>query len=434
MWSRSIFVAVLCVNAIAFADGNPGSTAHVVLPAAFRTTSVDEMLNGCGDAGCADGSGEAADCDPRSCRWLRFDSDATSVLGDNNRVDKVGNWIFGFKKDWKVPVSIGGWHWWNIDTAGVGNGGYGAKGFHGTYAYYTIVNPTYELDNGRTIGANVFFAGRDGQPYRTYYSSKFWFLEGYASISDPELGTLKSGLVFTKFGLGNYLGFFGTAPYFDGFIQDPDYGFSWEKTSQPKDNVTVDSSLQFFLHDGQWNGGLLNQNSESVAGIHERNTLVARVAPKITLGEGETLAFGVSGMVGEISSVVPGFAGGTRSVWGTHIDYIKGPLNLRGEVLQINGPIVPTQFNSGGPSNRLLSYSTEAAYTIGPVKYRTMFSQSHADNPNGRQTIWSAGTVVQITPHVRTFIEYSDWTVDGHATLGSVPVIQGVQAVIHWYY
>ena len=401
----------------------------------FTCTDVCDIFRECGEPVDSSGCGECGEeCMTDSDCCLNFGADATSILGDDNHIDKAANALFGWKDELCVPLNFGGWHWWNIDTGGVGNGGYGADGYDGTYAWYLMASPSYELSEGRSIGGFVFFAGREGDNYRQYYDRQFWFLDGYASFTDPELGVLKGGLVTTKFGLDNYLGFFGSAPYFDGFIQDPDYGISWEKTTNPSDNVSLETSLQFFIQEGEWNGGLRNHNSETVRGIRERNTLVARVSPTITLDDESTLQLGVSGLVGEIESDVPGFRGGTRSAWGTHADYNDGPLNLRGEVLQMFGPTVPARFASGGPSNLVTSYSTEAGYTVGPVKYRAMYSQSHDANPNGRQTIWSVGTVLQVTPNVRTFIEYSDWTVDGHAAVGSVPIIQGVQIVVHWHY
>ena len=338
-------------------------------------------------------------------------------------------------KDWfDFPVNVGGWHWWNIDTGGVGNGGYGAAGFRGTYAYYVIGQPSVTLDDGSKVGAFVFFAGRDGDPYRSFYTRNFWFLEGYASYSSDDLGTIKGGLVNNRFGLDGYYGFIGTAPYFDGFISDADYGVSWEKTHEVCDDLSIDTFAQFFFHDGEWNGSLQNHDNESVAGINERNTAVLRVVPKWTLCDDSTLAWGVSGMVGNIDSDLPGFATGTRSVWGTDFDYYKGPFNLRGEVLQIFGPSVPTRFVSGGPSNRITSLTAEAAYTVGPVKYRSVYTASYDANPDGRQNIWSVGTVTQATPNVRVFTEYSEWTVDGNAAFGSATVIEGVQIVVHWQY
>ena len=63
-----------------------------------------------------------------------------------------------------------------------------------------------------------------------------------------------------------------------------------------------------------------------------------------------------------------------------------------------------------------------------------MFTQSHDSNPNGRQTIWSAGAVFKVTPSINLFVEYSDFTVDGHETSGDFPVIQGVQTVVPWQF
>ena len=178
---------------------------------------------------CAAAVGCQADSACVSEAWIRFDSDAKSVLPADNPVDGLMKKALA-PKDWfEFPVNVGGWHWWNIDTGGVGNGGYGAAGFRGTYAYYVIGQPSVTLEDGSKIGGFVFFAGRDGDPYRSFYSRNFWFLEGYASYSNDEIGTIKGGLVNNKFGLDGYLGFIGTAPYFDGFIQDADYGISWEK-------------------------------------------------------------------------------------------------------------------------------------------------------------------------------------------------------------
>lgn len=429
---RSVpFLALLLFCNFAIANDIIESSIQDVSPVVYRSATVDEVLNG--DTNSYGGNGVSARSET-SFLGLRFDTDATSLIGEDNSIVSATGSIFSIKDDWAIPVSFGGWHWWNIDTGGVGNGGYGATGYEGAYAYYTMLNPTYELENGRTLSGFVFFAGRDDTPYRRYYDRGYWFLEGYASLSDPEWGTLKGGLVNTNFGLDNYLGFIGSAPYFDGFIQDPDYGLSWEKTSQPSDDVSVNSSIQFFIRDGEWNGGLRNHNQETIPGLRERNTFVTRTTATRTLRESETLAIGISGLVGEIDSDVPGFAGGTQSAWGTHADYHRGPLNLRGELLQIFGARVPAYFASGGPSNRITSYTTEAGYTVGPVKYRAMFTQSHAANPDARQTIWSVGTVSQLTANVRMFVEYSDWTVDSHSVFGDLPIIQGVQTVIHWHY
>ena len=149
---------------------------------------------------CAAAVGCKSDSTCASEAWFRFDSEAKSVLPADNPIDGLMKKALA-PKDWfDFPVNVGGWHWWNIDTGGVGNGGYGSAGFRGTYAYYVIGQPSVTLEDGSKIGGFVFFAGRDGDPYRTFYSRNFWFLEGYASYSNDDLGTLKGGLVNNKFG------------------------------------------------------------------------------------------------------------------------------------------------------------------------------------------------------------------------------------------
>ncbi len=412
----------------------------VVAEAYYETDCCPDLQTAQRPGGCslADRCASAVGCHSDSAcasdAWIRFDSDATSVLPADNPIDGLMKKALASKDWFDFPVNVGGWHWWNIDTGGVGNGGYGSAGFRGTYAYYVIGQPSVTLEDGSKIGGFVFFAGRDGDAYRTFYSRNFWFLEGYASYSNDELGTLKGGLVNNKFGLDGYIGFIGTAPYFDGFIMDADYGVSWEKTHEVCDDLSIDTFAQFFFHDGEWNGSLRNHDAESVANLHERNTAVFRAVPKWKLADDSTIAWGVSGMVGHIDSDIAGFSSGTRSVWGTDLDYYKGPLNLRGEILQINGPTVPNRFASGGPSNRITSMTAEAAYTVGPVKYRGVYSASHDSNPDGRQNIWSLGAVTQVTPNVRVFTEYSEWTVDGNAFVGAATIIEGVQIVVNWQY
>ncbi|NQV25661.1 MAG: hypothetical protein HQ518_14985 [Rhodopirellula sp.] len=412
----------------------------VVAEAFFESDCCPEVgsparASGCSLAeGCSAAVGCSSDAACAAEAWFRFDSEAKSVLPADNPVDNLMKTALA-PKDWfDFPINVGGWHWWNIDTGGVGNGGYGAANFRGTYAYYVIGQPSVTLEDGSKIGGFVFFAGRDGDPYRTYYSSNFWFLEGYGSYTSDDLGTIKAGLVNKRFGLDGYLGFIGTAPYFDGFIMNADYGISLEKTHDVSDDLTIDTFAQFFFHDGAWNGGLRNHNTESVSRLHERNTVILRAVPKWKLGKESTLAWGVSAMVGSIDSNIPGFISNTRSVWGTDLDYHCGPLNLRGEVLQINGRTVPNRFASGGPSNRITSFTTEAGYTVGPVKYRGVYSASYDANPDGRQNIWSLGTVTQVTPNVRLFTEYTEWTVDGNAFVGHATIIEGVQMVVHWQY
>ena len=164
------------------------------------------------------------------------------------------------------------------------------------------------------------------------------------------------------------------------------------------------------------------------------NTFVARVAPKWTIDDETELTLEASALVGEIDSRLPGFVTDSRAVWGVDAVFVKGPMELRSEVLQWFGKSVPIRFTSGGASNRVTSFSTEAAYTIGPIKYRGQYSASFDANPDGRQNIWSLGGGIKLTPNMNLFAEYTEWTVDGHATLGDFTVLEGPQFTLYWQY
>ena len=398
----------------------------------FKRTSPEQVF-GC-DSGTCDGLAPGQYRDGRQGCCLSFDSEAATVLPEDNLIDRTFQTAFGVKDKFGFPIEIAGWHWWAIDTTGAGNGGYGFRGYQGTYAYTLRGGPEYELDRRQSVGAYAYFLMRDDVPYRQYYTSNSWFFEAYGWYRHEELGTLKGGLIFMKFGLDGYGNFFATSPYFEGYIQDPDYGVSWEKTWNVRDDLAVDTFAQYFFHENGQNGSLRNFDSESVARVNERNTVVLRSVGKLTLGETSSLNLGSSFLVGEIDSSRVGFADDVRTAWGVDMTWTQGPFALMGEFLQRHGRVVPTHFASGGPSDRLESYSIESSYDVGPVTWRGKYSQSFLSNPNGRNEVLSLGGQVDVTPHVTFFAEYVWWNVDGHAVAGDFNVLEGPQLTLYWHY
>ena len=45
-----------------------------------------------------------------------------------------------------------------------------------------------------------------------------------------------------------------------------------------------------------------------------------------------------------------------------------------------------------------------------------------------------SGGGIKLTPNMNLFAEYTEWTVDGHATLGDFTVLEGPQFTLYWQY
>ena len=202
---------------------------------AFTTSELVTAVDaGCGPNGCS------TSCD-RGCPLMATLEGRDTLFDDDNLVDQAFESVLGWKNDLPVPIKVGAWHWYAWDLTGNNAGGYGIPGLRGTYWWEIIADPTIDLDDGTKIGIHSNLRLRDGDNFRSFFDSKFWFYELYAHVSTEELGTLKAGQVWKRFGLDWDGVFFGNTAYFDGFKLDPDYGLSWEKTTQLDDNLSVDT-------------------------------------------------------------------------------------------------------------------------------------------------------------------------------------------------
>lgn len=333
-----------------------------------------------------------------------------------------------------VPVKVGAWHWYHESLVS-SNDGYGIRGLRGTYWWEVIVDPKYDLGEGRAIGAHVNYRLRDGDFFRSFFDSKFWSYELYGYYETPQLGKLKAGQVWKRFGLDWDGVFFGNVAYFDGFKLDPDYGVSWEKTTTINDKLKLDSFAQFFFHEDGVNGSFGGADAESVVGVNEENTGVVRLVPTWTLGEGETLALGVSGLLGQINSRRRALiADQTVGAWAVDATYTRGKWKVFGEVLQSYGKINPARFTSGGPSNRLTDFLVGAHYTVGPVTYRTSYSLGLDDNPSSEHNMLLAGATIKLTKNVDLYIEYINEFVDGNAASDHIQFFNSLDFIIYWSY
>jgi hypothetical protein len=334
-----------------------------------------------------------------------------------------------------VPVHFGAWHWWQVDASGRGDSGYGCNGCKGTYFYYLTATPEHDLGCGRKIGGHVEYEFRDDDPLRTFFTQHAWSYEAYAYYTSEELGTVKAGEVLSRFGLDWHGGFWTAISGFDGFTRDPDYGLSWEKTIEHCEDFRVDRYVQFFFHENGENNSFAGGDSESFAGVHERNTGIVRVVPTWTSQDKKgTLAVGLSGLVGQIDSRLPDFADDVTSGWALDVTYTRDRWKLFGEVLQVFGRRAPVRYVSGGPSNRLTDFFFGAEYTLGPVHFRANYQLGLDGNPHGRHELFRAGGGVRLTEHADLLVEYVNENVYGNEAFGNLLYFNAVQLILWWHY
>ena len=359
--------------------------------------------------------------------------DAETLFSDDNCVDCLFDGALGWKNELPVPIKVGAWHWYAWDLTGADAGGYGIPGLRGTYWWEIIADPSHELRNGWTVGAHANLRLRDGDYFRTFFDSRFWFYELYAHVGNEQWGTLKAGQVWKRFGLDWDGVFFGNTPYFDGFKLDPDYGVSWERTTTIDSGLSLDTYLQFFLHEDGVNGSFGGADAESSGLLKERNTGVVRVAPTWTLGDGESLTLGLSGLAGEIRSKQSAIIDDhTTGAWAVDATYTRGPWKVFGEALQSYGVINRARYVSGGPSNRITNFLAGTHYRTGPVTWRGSYSLGIDDNPYGTNSLVVTGATVDLTKYVDLYVEYVNQQVDNNATAGNIEFFNSVNFILYW--
>jgi len=350
-------------------------------------------------------------------------------------IDRLLEKVLQKSKDVHVPVGIGAWHWFQLDSSGRGDNGYGARQVRGTYFYYVTVDPEVELGCGDRVGGHLEYEFRDGDPLRTFYSRTAWSYEAYGYYKSERLGTLKAGQVVTRFGIPWGGGFWTSVPGFDGFVRDPDYGVSWEKTTNVDERLKLESYVQYFFHEDGVNNSFAGADSESFAGVHEKNTGVVRLVPTWTSCDGQSsLSIGLSGMVGEIDSRRSDFASNVASAWGLDASYKQDRLRVFGQAVQVFGRRSPERYVSGGPSNSITDFYFGIEYTLGHTLYRFNYGLGLDANPSGRHEMFRVGTQTRLSNHADFMIEYVHENIYGHQKYGHLEYFNAVELILFWHY
>lgn len=361
-------------------------------------------------------------------------------------LDRFGQCYESAKRCNNIPITIGAWHWWHIDTGGPNPSGYGIPGENGTFYYSLEASPEFNCNIGpfQKAGAYVDVRFRDGgTPLRPYYPGETWLYQGYGWAWCPE-GVLKAGAVWRRFGLDWDGSWWGSTPYYDGFMLSTGWGVSWEQTPTMEDGFKVDRFFQFFFADNV-DESLVGADPMSVLGSSERNTCIARVVPTVQLSDNSTLALGISGLVGEIRNADELSLAGrpqvyaspgdqTLAAWAVDLTYTRGQFKAFIEGLQAYGVLSPARYVSGGASNRTTDLLAGFNWTQGPITYRASYSLSLDDNPSGTQRLFVPGVTVALTRNVELYTEYVLQEVRASGQSDAVTYENGMQMVLHWHF
>ena len=183
----------------------------------------------------------------------------------------------------------------------------------------------------------------------------------------------------------------------------------------------------------------------SVNGSSEVNQFVGRVVPTWRLSAQESLALGLSGLVGEIRNgpllslvgmpqLYPSPGNETLSAWAVDLTYTHGNFRAFVEGLQAFGELSPANYVSGGPSNRVSDVLMGFNWTQGPITYRASYSMGFDDNPSGTQYLFVPGVTVALTRNVEFYLDYALQEVRHSGQHDFTPLENGVQAVLHWHF
>lgn len=336
------------------------------------------------------------------------------LFGKDSAWDRTYDQIEAWKKDHGIPFSIGANNWFHIDRDEyVYGNGYGVPTESGTYYWYLQADPFFKIGDSflEEVGGHVQFRFRDDEndKLRAFYYDTYWFYEAYA-YAKTKAGTFKAGQIVTEFGVPWDGTWWEGVPYFDGYKFDPDYGFGWDNTWKISDRFTVESAAQYFVASDRVNGSIPGADAESAPGGRERNTGVVRLVPTYKFNDDFKIAFGVSGLYGQVKSTSP-LTDDTRGVFGTDLTLTYKNFSIFGEYIDEYGVTNPVRYVSGGPSDRVNSLRGGASYKYGPVTFHVNYSYGWDHHPDGHQYVFDPGLSVQMTKNVTLYAEYVKWDV-----------------------
>ena len=353
----------------------------------------------------------------------------TIIAGDP--VSKLYDDVQKWKKDNGVPIEVGAWHWWHMNRESPHDFHYGLPTLGGTYYYYVHFDPeTSDAGGAPKLGAHIDARFRDGEErFRSFFESRAWLWEAYVWADAGEGVKFEAGKIWRRFGLDWDGSWYGNVPYFDGFKLDPDWGASIEKTCDWGHGITAPSFLQVYLAQDRVNGSQPGADAESDDRSREKLSISMRTVPTWKLGDDSSLALGLSARAGQIDH--RGTSTKSETAGAVDLTWTKGAFKTFAEFLKSNGERNPTNYVSGGPSDRTTDWLLGGQYQWRWVTFRGNVSMGSYHNPGGEQVLYLAGVTLAVTKNVDLYIEYVKW--DTKSNNGPrVPFEDGINFILNW--
>jgi hypothetical protein len=300
---------------------------------------------------------------------------------------------------------------------------------------YGTIRPTLTVHSGRSVGhaesqlnrifLNIdkdFADGKFGFHTETQYQqeglggypNEAWLEEAYFYFN-PAFGKIKLGKIYTSFGIGWDHTFYGSIVYYKGFMADPDYGMSFERTETINKDKGIDLKWKaaYFVREDDLNGQTNISEGFEYLNRGERNTFVLRLNPGIQINDKSSLRLGLSALTGQVKTQETG----RQAAVEMDAAYTFEPLTLTGEYV-----FYDRAYSGKDDTLRGDCYLVEAyldVYKKPESKFLKKIALNYnysRDNPDHGTTtgqIHLAAVIFTFMDKFNTRIEYVDWTKDG---------------------
>lgn len=351
-------------------------------------------------------------------RWI--DEAVARKMKEEKGGDSLGGKLENARKE--LPFDLhGGAYLWHYEPLMAG-----AK--NNTELYYAFL----------TIDAKEGDFGFHFEPHfrdtklRPFFNSNIWAQEAYVSWKAPaELGVLKAGKEYSRFGHFWDGTFFGNQPYFDGLKLDPDMGLSLENTKSIDKKLDLEYDLQFFTVDGRTNGSLQDRDTISVAGARRRNMAVARIAPTYHFSDDTSLQLG-----GSYERFRADFATPTRDDTVTRIgvdsQLVAGPVSVFGEWSHQSGRSVTDFPLTGSVSDDIDYVWCGVDYRWNKVTFRCAYSSAEYKDNHIKEMEWVPAITWAASDHVSLLLEYDGWR--RHTTGNDTALDRSLNLILYVYF
>ena len=244
------------------------------------------------------------------------------------------------------------------------------------------------------------------------FPNEWWLEEGYFYFN-PRLGTIKAGKVYTPFGIIWDNTFYSSAVYYKGYMGDPDYGLTFEKSETVNKNTELKCTAGYFVRDDGLNGETAIGTGYEFLNKGERSTFVGRLNPRIKISEKSSLELGFSVLTGRVKGV------NAKRQAASEADavYKYGPLTLSAECVFYDKAYPKKDDTLRGYvyylEPGLCVYSNPKSKLLKGINLNYNYSKDNPDSCKGVGQIHLPSVMFKFTYIFKTELLYADWTNDG---------------------